>query len=193
MDEPLRIEQSAILKKIASSLDGMTSYQVALSLKKQPAAVARSVQLLERNGFICIEKPKKGVAKPITLTPKGQIYLYGYGSIDIEKFFADNKKEDTYLMGWFKKVIPDAATRQTFNEAVYQEIFSTVEFNKDGTIKSSKLRREVPEIILELITTIIEMKEENQLTVNSKSLREFVKDIRSQFDQYFTDLLKRIG
>lgn len=185
--------QHGILKKIIDMPDEVTSYQVALALKKEPAAVARSIQLLEENGFLRIEKAKKGVARPLKLTDKGLLYLYGYGGIDIEKYFAENKKEDSYYMFWLKKVLPDSKeTRQKFYQVIYEELFAVVNFDKEGTLVKTPIRNEVPNVVLDLLQTIITLSMEKQIAVDKKALGKFIEDVQARFIGYFDELRKEL-
>jgi len=194
MTTELTETQNEVLKTIGTSEKKLYASELARTFNKSQAAVSKNIEPLIKEKLVETELEYKGGKQFLKLTDKGRLYLFAYGGINIEKFLEEREIEYPYFVRWLKKVIPgDPQTRQLFYEVIYQEFVLQITFDKKGHLQFTPFRKEIPELLLDLIITIIELRDAGKIKVDKKALRDFVSNIRTQFDNYFENLQTKVN
>lgn len=169
--------QTAILRVVANK--ETTAYQVSNELGKEPSAVLRSVQVLADRGFLMIEEPKKGVAKPLKLTDKGVSYAIVLNSdIDVDNLLEVHPYLDSLEQKQdFKRIIRTKEARKMMFVETCKYLVNNNLFDQKGKeiISQPRFRHYWITLTLELTRKLFEMNKENSGTIDFAAWRKYVE------------------
>lgn len=196
MATDLNPAQMAILQKVAESQEDITAYQIAVDLKKEPAAVSRSVQHLEENGLLNVEKAKKGNAKLLRLTMKGGYAYLGMGIINPELFY-ERKKDlhKPFFVEWLPKIIPKADDiRKNISIEIAKYIYSSGLLDTaPDELEGLTGTRWIIGLFMGTILRVMHVRNENPSVVDNKAFMEFVKYTEKANKTFFDEVRKQLS